>query len=82
MIALVQAGMQANQLASASDHAGNINFLKTKKKNVLFFVSAIKKVYQRNIPFMRTIHIMYVFIKGIIRKTNCHWHVHFFFNLY
>ena len=25
---------------------------------------------------------MYVFIKGITRKTNCYWHVRFFFDLY
>ena len=32
-IMLVQAGMQANHLASTTDHAGNItNFLKTQKR--------------------------------------------------
>ena len=32
--------------------------------------------YQENIPFVKTIH-MYVFIKGIIMKTNCYWQARF-----
>ena len=55
------------------------------KKVVFFnfcaFKLIIKTVYQENIPFVNTMH-MYVFIKGIIRKTNCYWHMHFFFDLY
>ena len=90
--ALVQAGTQANQLASATDHTGNIaSFTKNRTSKGFFFfsrlkgdifVSVIKRVYQGNIPFMKTIHTMYVFIKGIIGKTNCYWHMHFFFDLY
>ena len=95
MIALMQARTQANQLANAIDRAGNIkNFTENCASKSCFFskdskdtcslisVSIIKKLYQENIPLVKTIHIMYVFIKGIIRKTNCHWHVHFFFDLY
>ena len=90
-IALVQAGMQANQLTSVIDHAGSItNFTEnhaffsqeSKETCSLILVPVIKKVYQGNIPFMKTIHIMYVFIKGIIRKTICYWHVRFFFDLH
>ena len=33
--------------------------------------NVIRKVYQENIPFVKTID-MYVFIKGIIGKTNCY----------
>ena len=54
----------------------------SKEMSSLIFVSVIKKVYQENIPFMKQIHIMYVFIKGIIWKTNCYWHMYFFFDLY
>ena len=94
MIGLVQAGKQANQLARMIDCAGNItNFTincasksfffseDSKEMCSLIFVSLIKKVYQENIPFMKTIH-MYVFIENIIRKTNCYWHMHFLFDLY
>ena len=83
-IGLVQAGKQANQLASAIDRACNKTsfiencaikslFLSQDSKETcsLTFVSVIKKVYQENIPFVKTIH-MYVFIKGIIGKTNCY----------
>ena len=93
-IALVQAGSQANQLASAIDRIGSMtNFTKnhasksfffsqdSKETCPLIFVSAIKKVHQSNIPFVKTIN-MYVFTKGIIRKTNCYWHMRFFFDLY
>ena len=93
-IALVQAGSQANQLASTIDRIESMtNFTEnpasksfffsqdSKETCPLIFVSAIKKVHQRNIQFVKTIN-MYVFTKGIIRKTNCYWHVHFFFNLY
>ena len=93
-IMLMQAGTQANQLASVIGCAGNItNFTKncasksffsfqdSKGTCSLIFVSVIKKVYQQDIPFVKTIHT-YVFIKGIIRKKNCYWHVHFFFDLY
>ena len=94
-IALVQVGMQANQLASVIDGAGNkTNFIKNRASKIFFFsqdsketcclvfVSIIKKVYQENIPFVKTIHTMYVFIKGIIGKTNCYWRMRFFFDLY
>ena len=91
-IALVQASKQANELASAIDRVGNINLTEncasksffsqnSKETCSLIFVSAIKKVYQGNIPFVKTIH-MYVFIKSIIGKTNCYWHVRFLFDLY
>ena len=76
-------------------HTGNItNFNKncaskgfffsqdSKETSSLIFLSVVKKVYQENIPFVKQIHNMYVFIKGIIWKTNCYWHVYFFFNLY
>ena len=36
----------------------------SKEKCSLIFASVIKKVYQENIPFVKTID-MYVFIKGI-----------------
>ena len=55
--------------------------LKTQKRRALWFLCVIKKMYQGNIPFVKTIH-MCVFIKGIIGKMNCYWHVRFFFNLY
>ena len=88
----MQAGIQANQLASTIDHASNITnlpkitqakvsfFLKIQEICSLIFVSVIKKVYQKNKTFVKPIHIMYVFIKGIIGKTNSYWHVHFFFD--
>ena len=89
-IALMQAGMQANQLASAIDRAGNItNFpenranksfffsLDSKETCSLIFSSVIKKVCQENISFVNTMD-MYVFIKGIIGKANCDLHVRFF----
>ena len=47
-----------------------------------YFLCVMKKVDQGNIPFVKTIHIMYVFTKGIIRKMNCYWHMRFFFDLY
>ena len=83
-IALVQTGMQANQLARVIDYAGNItNFTENcarLKRDVFFnFVFVIKKVYQENIPFGKTILIKHIFIKGIIGKTNCYWHVCFFY---
>ena len=93
VIALMQAGTQANQLTSVINRAGNItNFTKNRTSKSFFFVkiqetcslifeSVIKKVYQENFPFVKTID-MYVFIKGIIGKTNCYLHVCFFFNLY
>ena len=58
-IALVRAGTQANQLASAIDCADNNKFCQDSKEICsLFFVSDIKKVYQGNIPFMKTILCM------------------------
>ena len=54
----------------------------SKETCSLIFVSVIKKVHPENIPFVKLIHIMYVFINGIIGKTNCYWHVRFFFYLY
>ena len=90
-IALAQAGMQANQLVSAIDRAGNItNFTENRASKSFFFsldsketcssifASVIKKVYQENISFVKTMD-MYVFIKGIIGKANCDLHVRFFF---
>ena len=90
----MQAGKQANQLACTIDCAGNItNFTAncasksfffsedSKEMCSLSFVSVIKKVYQENIPFVKTIH-MYVFIKNIIGKMNFYWHMHFLFDLY
>ena len=90
-IGLMQVGKQANQLASAIDRAGNINFTEHCASKSLFFFSrlkrdvffnfcVIKKAYQENIPFVKT--IFYVFIKSIIGKTNCYWHVRFLFDLY
>ena len=64
-IALVQAGTQ-----------GNI-FLKTQNRHFLSFLSVITNLYQRNISFVKTIHIMYVFLKDLIGKTNCYWHLRF-----
>ena len=94
MIALMQARMQANQLANAIDRAGNITnftencasksffFSKDSKKTCsLISVSIIKKVYQENILLVKTIHIMYVFIKDIIGKKNRYWHMCFFSDL-
>ena len=85
MIALLQAC--GKPVAQRNWPAGNIrNFIEnhaskslffsqnSKEMRSLIFASVIKKVYQENIPFMKTIH-MYVFIKGIIRKMNCYWHV-------
>ena len=37
----MQGGMQANQLASTIDPAVNINFLKTQKRQVLYFLCVI-----------------------------------------
>ena len=71
--AVVQASKQASQLASAIDCVENITsfretwasksflfFQDSKETCSLMFVSAIKKVYQVNIPFVKTIH-MYLF---------------------
>ena len=82
-IMLMQAGTQANQLASTIDCAGKItNFTKndtsksfffsqdSKEMCSLIFVSLNKKLHQENIPFLKTIHIMYDFIKGIIGKQT------------
>ena len=54
----------------------------SKETCSLIFVSVIKKEYQENISFVKPLHIMYVFFKGIIEKTNCYWHLHFFFDVY
>ena len=83
-----------NQLVSAIDRPGSINnFTKTRASKRFFFsqdsketcslifVSVIKKMYQENIPFVKTTG-MYVFIKGIIRKTNSYFQVRFLFDLY
>ena len=80
-ITLVQTGRQANQLASAVDHAANITNLTENRASKIYFFSqdskemcslifvfVITKVFQKNIPFMKTIHIMYVFFKGIMGK--------------
>ena len=95
-IVLVQVGMRSIVQASMIDYAGNITNLTencaskslfffsqgSKETCSLIFVSVIKKVHQENIPFVKVIHIMYVFITGIIGKTNCYWHVRFFFYLH
>ena len=92
-IPLVQAGMQTNQFASMIDCAGNtIHFTENCATKSFFFSQDSKetcsliflsqeKIHQVNIPFKKTIHI-YVFIKGIIRKMNCYYHMCFFFDLY
>ena len=93
-IMLLQAGTQANQLASIIDCTGKIkNFTKndtsksfffsqdSKEMCSLIFVSLDKKLHQENIPFLKTIHIMYDCIKGIIRKQT-YWQKHFFIDLY
>ena len=78
VIALVQAGMQANQLASTIDRAGNItNFLKTQKRRVFYFLCHKKGVYQENIPFLKTIHIMLI----LTGMTNGYWHMLFLFDV-
>ena len=51
----MQGGMLANQLASTIDPVVNINFLKIQKRQVLYFLCVVKKVYQGNIPIMKTI---------------------------
>ena len=93
-VAFLQAGKQVNQFASTIDHAGSTTFYRKlhqqkllfylillKETCYLIFVCVYQKVYQENIPFVKTIDI-YVFIKGITRKINCYWHVCFFFDLY
>ena len=94
VIELVQAGTQANQLASAIDHIGNItNFTENRASKSFFFsqdsketcyfifVPVIKNMYQENISFVKPLRIMYVFIKGIIGKTKCYCHVRFLINI-
>ena len=93
MIALVQAGAQANQFASTTDCTGNVNkfYRKLLRQNFLFFLKtqrrlflktlclSLKKRYnQENISFVKGRH-KYLFIKGIIGKMNCYWHERFFF---
>ena len=58
---------QHNKLSSKL-HKQKFFFSRLKEMCSLIFVSAIKTVYQENIPFLKPIH-MYVFIKNIIRKT-------------
>ena len=79
MIALVQAGMQANQFASVTDRAGNITnftenrtgksffFLKTQKRFVtyLIFVSVIRKGISGKIQL-----VTHVFLKALSGKLN------------
>ena len=85
--ALVQAGTQADQLASAIHHTGNntqvaqekVSFFSQDSKETtcsLIFVSVIKKEYQENNPFIKTIN-MYIFTKSIIGKTNCYLYARF-----
>ena len=93
-IALVQADTQAYQLTSAIDRAGYVtnftescaskSFFSQDSKGTcsLMFVSDIKNVYQENLSFVKPIHILYVFFKWIIGKTNCYWHMHFFFHVH
>ena len=82
VIALMQAGMLANHFAHAIDHAGNItNFTKNCTGKSFFFSQDSRKGISGKHPICGNIHI-YVFIKVIIRKTNCYWHVRFFFDLY
>ena len=77
-IALMQAGKQANHLTSAIGRAGNITkFTENRASKIFFpqdskeicsliFVSAIKKVYQENIPFVKPIHIIGLIILPLI----------------
>ena len=82
VIALVQVGMQANQFAHAIDHSGNItNFSKNCTGKSFFFSQDSRKGISGKHTICENIH-MYVFIKVIIRKTNCYSHVRFFFDLY
>ena len=80
-IAFVQAGTQANQLASVIDRAGNItNFTENRASKFLFFSRLERDVFF-NFPVCHKKAVsgkhpirennMYVFIKGIIGKTIC-----------
>ena len=89
-----QACRQINLPARLIAQAAKQILLKIAQAKVSFFFSRLKrdlllnfcvchkkKVYQENISFVKTIH-KHVFIKGTTRKTNCYWHVHFFFDLH
>ena len=65
MIMLMQAGMQANQFASIIDRASilpkiaqaKVHFLVKTQRDMFFNFCVKRKVYQENIPFVKTIHI-------------------------
>ena len=91
----MQAVIQANQLASPIDCAGNItNFIEnrtsksflvshnSKEMCSLIFVFVIKKNVSGKHPIYETNTHMNVFIKDIIRKMKCYWLLPFFFDLY
>ena len=61
MIALVQAGTQANQFASTIDCTGNINkfYRKSLRRNFLFFLKTQRRLFLKTLSVLR---------KGIIRK--------------
>ena len=51
-IALVQAGTQADQLASAIDRVGNIiNFTKNRARKSFFFSQDLKETFSLILPF-------------------------------
>ena len=51
-IALVQAGTQADQLASATDRVGNIiNFTKNRARKSFFFSQDLKETFSLILPF-------------------------------
>ena len=93
-IGLEQAGTRSIVQASANDGAGNItNFTENRTSKFLFFSRFKRDVFfnfcvchKKGVsgkhPIREPIHIMYVFIKGIIEKTNCYWQVRYFFDLY
>ena len=62
--------MQATYITNFPRNRKSKSFFSQDSKEMcsLIFVSAIKTLYQENIPFLKPIH-MYVFIKNIIRKT-------------
>ena len=84
VITIGKTSTQTNQLACAIDHAGNVTIFTENHRSKSFFYSqdsketcslifmfVIEMGYQENILFMKTMYIMYAFIKGIIGKTNC-----------
>ena len=85
-IAIAKAGTQANQFASAIDHAGSkTNFYRKSHRQKFCFFSRLKRDLLLNFCIW---HIRKSYIrKHPIRenntyvlkalKTNCYWHVHF-----